>query len=148
MRKMDIDDHSLIDEHDVLELLSRVLWVAAVELQVNAVALHYRLRGEVDEREVDRRDCEGDQPRDDRDHDGIGGEDGEVLDLYEAEVGRYCDTHTDPQHAQHLEEDADAVSYAELCYVVCDQVEGFIGAAAVSLRVYCDLDIGAVVQES
>jgi hypothetical protein len=65
MRKMDIDDHSLIDEHDVLELLSRVLRVAAVELQVDAVALHYRLRGKVDERQVDRRDCEGDQPRDD-----------------------------------------------------------------------------------
>lgn len=65
MRKMAIDDHSLIDEHDVLELLSRVLRVAAVELQVDAVALHYRLRGEVDEREVDRRYSEGDQPRDD-----------------------------------------------------------------------------------
>ena len=148
MRKMAIDDHSLINEHDILELLSRVLRVASVELEVDAVALHYGLRGEVDEREVDRRDCEGDHPRDDRDHYGICGEDGEVLDLYQAEVGRYCDTHTDPQHAQHLEEDADPISYAELCYVVSDQVERFIGAAAVSLRAYRNLHIGAVVQES
>lgn len=124
-----------------------MLGIPPVVLQINAVALHYRLGGEVDQREVDRRDGKGDQPRDDRYHDGVGGEHGEGLDLYQAEVGRDCDAHTDSQHAEDLEENADAVCDAELRDVVCDYVEGFVGAAAVPLRIDCNLNVGSIIQK-